>query len=213
MIKKEIFELMNNKLGLRNTIVVVFIIAFVGLSKYSEAHPHVFIDAKIQVHFDKSGLSGFNVSWTFDNMFSELMIDEFDTDFDDQLSKEEQKVIYQKAFVNLKKFGYFTEIVIDNKTFEIKYVANFSAKIDNGILSYSFFIPCHSSIQSSDKKIEVYTYDNSYYMDVSLTSSSVSFSNSTPYQINSEVVEDETKRYYFEQIAPLVLRMKIHRKL
>jgi len=213
MIKKETFESMINKLGLRNTIIAVFIIAFIGLSKYSQAHPHVFIDAKIQVHFDKSGLSGFNVSWTFDNMFSELMIDEFDTDFDDLLSKDEQKVIYQKAFVNLKKFGYFTEIRINGKAFDIKYVANFSAKNNDGILSYSFFIPCHTPIQSSDKTIEVYTYDNSYYMDVSLTNSSVSFTNSTPYQIGSEVVEDESKRYYFEQIAPFVLRMKIHRKL
>jgi len=177
-----------------------------------QAHPHVFIDAKVKVYFDANGVKGFKISWTFDEMFSEIMLDEFDEDVDDQFSKAEQKMIYQKAFSNLKKFGYFTKIFIDNKPFEIKYIANFEAHMNDEIMSYSFFIPCSVPISKAEKQIKVFTYDESYYMDVSLTKESISFVNTQPYNINYEVYEDESQTYYFNQINPFALRLSIQRK-
>lgn len=188
----------------------VLILIF-GLPLFAQAHPHVFIDTHIKVYFDDKGVSGFKMTWTFDALFTELMVDEFDEDFDEQFSKEEQKVIYAKAFTNLKKFNYFTEVVIQGKPLDIKYVTNFTAAIKNGVMQYSFFIPCHISANSTDKKVDVYTYDSSYYMDLSLTKESISFTKSQDYKITYQVADDSENRYYFEQISPQVLHLTFRR--
>ena len=190
--------------------MVLFFILFMPLS--SIAHPHVFIDTQIKVHFDTKGISGFKITWTFDEMFSEIMINEFDKDFDEEFSKEEQKTIYKTAFSNLKKFGYFTEIYIDNKAFNINYITNFSAIIKDGIMIYSFFIPCHITGRSTDRKVDIYTYDSSYYMDVSLNDNSIFFINAKTYTIDYHVVEDQNKKYYYDQIYPLVLHLKFRKQ-
>jgi len=187
-------------------LISIFLL-FIVTPKFINAHPHVFIDTKIKVYFDDKGMSGVKVSWTFDDLFSELMMDEFDEDFDEQFSKEEQKVIYSKAFTNLKKFNYFTEIEIDGKAFDIKYVTNFSAILDDGIMVYSFFIPCHVLANNTNRKIDIYTYDNSYYMDLSLASNDISFVKSQNYKITYQVAEATDKKYYFDQISPQVLHL------
>ncbi|RUA30602.1 MAG: hypothetical protein DSY76_02410 [Bacteroidetes bacterium] len=192
-------------------IAIVYVVFFLNTTSV-QAHPHVFIDAKIKVYFDAKGLKGFKISWQFDQMFSEIMLDEFDEDVDDEFSAAEQKMIYQKAFSNLKKFGYFTKILIDNKPFEIKYIANFEARMDDDIMSYSFFIPCSIPINDAETEIKVFTYDESYYMDVSLTEESISFVNTNAYEINYEVYEDDTRAYYFNQIYPFALRLSVKRK-
>ena len=195
-------------------ILLIGFVMFVGLltSIKAQAHPHVFIDAQIKVYFDADGLKGFNIVWTFDKMFSELMLDEFDDDVDDNFNQEEQKQIYLKAFSNLKKHAYFTKIVIDNKPFDIKNIANFKAEINEGVMTYSFFIPCPIVISSTKKKVLVYTYDDSYYMDVSLSNSAVSFFNSSSYYIDYQVLEDENAAYYFDQIFPFALQLNIHKR-
>ena len=202
------------KKQLSNRFFLVFVIAVLSLSfaKNTQAHPHVFIDAQIKVYFDANGVKGFKIVWVFDKMFSEIMLDEFDDDVDDQFSKEEQKVIYQKAFSNLKKFNYFTRIMIDNKPFEISNIANFRAEIKEEVLTYSFFIPCSISINSIVKQVKVYTYDESYYMDVSLTNSAISFANANLYNIEYQVFEDANSAYYFNQILPLALQLTLKKK-
>jgi len=200
----------NNISIIRAYLIVLFFTLFMPLSGIT--HPHVFIDTQIKVHFDTKGISGFKITWTFDEMFSELMIDEFDKDFDEEFSKEEQKTIYKTAFSNLKKFGYFTEIYIDNKAFNINNITNFSAKIKDGMMIYSFFIPCHIMGSSTDRKVDIYTYDSSYYMDVSLSNHSISFTNSKAYIIDYHVVESQNKKYYYDQIYPLVLHLKFRKQ-
>jgi len=194
-----------------------FWLSIIGLflfisSNNLQAHPHVFIDAQVKVYFDASGVKGYKITWTFDKMFSELMIDEFDDDVDDQFNEQEQKLIYQKAFSNLKKFDYFTKILIDGKPFEIKYITNFKAQIHDEVMTYSFFIPCPIAISTSEKSVKIYTYDESYYMDVSLTNSAISFANSSTYNISYQVEEDDNKRYYFDQINPFVLKLSLRKK-
>ena len=187
-------------------LISIFLLSL-SVPRLISAHPHVFIDTKIKVYFDEKGMSGIKLTWTFDDLFSELMMDEFDEDFDEQFNKEEQKVIYSKAFTNLKKFNYFTEIIIDGKAFDIKYVTNFTASLNDGIMVYSFFIPCHISANNTNRKVDIYTYDNSYYMDLSLASSDISFAKSQNYKITYQVTEDTDKKYYFDQISPQVLHL------
>jgi len=44
----------------------------------SFSHPHVFIYNSIKVVFDEKGLAGFELKWVFDDMFSNMIINDFD---------------------------------------------------------------------------------------------------------------------------------------
>ena len=55
------------------------------------AHPHVFIDATIEVIFDDKGLAeGVRIGWTYDEYFSLLIIEDrgLDPDYDNVLTPE-----------------------------------------------------------------------------------------------------------------------------
>jgi ABC-type uncharacterized transport system substrate-binding protein len=45
----------------------------------ASAHPHVYVDARVDVVFDDKGLAGFKVTWVFDEMFSNMIAYDFDT--------------------------------------------------------------------------------------------------------------------------------------
>jgi len=41
------------------------------------AHPHVFIAQNLKVVFDDKGMVGFNVNWAFDEMFSNMICEDY----------------------------------------------------------------------------------------------------------------------------------------
>jgi ABC-type uncharacterized transport system substrate-binding protein len=44
----------------------------------ASAHPHVFADAAVEVRFGARGLEGVRVAWTFDELFSSMVLQEYD---------------------------------------------------------------------------------------------------------------------------------------
>ena len=61
------------------------------------SHPHLFIDVMVKFMLTDSTLSGFNVFWDMDEMYSASLIDEFDINRNNRFEKEEYK----------KRFHYF----------------------------------------------------------------------------------------------------------
>ncbi len=131
------------------------LIAFVFLSlafkiNTINAHPHVFIISQFSLSYNNEGIKGINVNWTFDHMFTELMLEEFDKNSDGDFDADEVITIYNKAFINLKKSSYFTHIFVENTEIGITSTQNFNAKIQAGQMQYSFFIPVNISIKDQE---------------------------------------------------------------
>lgn len=60
------------------------------------AHPHIFIDARVQVVFDPQGrASGIAMEWVYDDLFSLLLAEEVqvDADADGVLTEDEQRIL------------------------------------------------------------------------------------------------------------------------
>ncbi len=60
------------------------------------AHPHIFIDAGVELMFDDSGaLAALRVLWAYDELFSLLVIEELglDRDYDGQLTEDERAAL------------------------------------------------------------------------------------------------------------------------
>lgn len=129
----------------------------------AQAHPHVFITQHLTVIFDDKGLAGFEVRWKFDDMFANMITEDYDLNRNGILEKDEVSIVKEKVFSYLSNYSYFTFIKIQDTPFEVKFIKDFNAILKNKGLIYEFFIPCHVTATNDLKKISVATYDPSYY--------------------------------------------------
>ena len=105
--------------------LLVLILSIPALTSWS--HPHIFLYSTVKVVFDEKGLAGVQVNWVFDEMFSSMMILDFDKNRNGRFEPAEIESLKKGAFDNLRQFDYFMHIKISGKSFKVKYVTDFSA--------------------------------------------------------------------------------------
>lgn len=191
-------------------VLVLWIIIFFSLKTNATGHAHVWIHNAVIVHFDKEGMAGFKQEWVFDEMFSNMIIHDFDRNQNGKFEFPEVKEVYKGAFSNLKKFNYFTHVKINGKQFKVKFVRDFNAKIVKNRVIYNFFVPCHVKATSSFKEIRIGIYDKSFYTSVTLLKDQVLFKNDTGYEHHHNVELNKNEPYYYGQVYPeeIVLRFR-----
>jgi len=130
------------------------------------AHPHIFIDYRLNFVFDEKGLAGIVEDWTFDDMTGAMTFEDFDKNKNGRFEPKEMAKVKKEAFDSLKEFGYFNQIKIDGKKFEVKYVENFKVFSRKGKLVYSFLIPCHVAVAKVNKEVSVSLSDPTIFTDL-----------------------------------------------
>ncbi|MBN2322506.1 MAG: DUF1007 family protein [Spirochaetes bacterium] len=177
-----------------------------------KAHPHVFLDTRVTVVLDSEGVTGFWIEWEFDEMFSAMIIQDFDEDYDFSFSPAEIANIEKNAFSNLKNFHYFTYVSWKGGEYTGKKIRDFSASIRGDTLVYRFFVPCRIGIDDTGMVIKVWIYDDSYYCDVGFAEEEpAAFEGEKGYGIEAVIARDERITYYFGQVSPQVLRLSVRR--
>jgi ABC-type uncharacterized transport system substrate-binding protein len=80
------------------------------------AHPHVFVDAKAEIVFDKNGaITAIRHIWQFDPDFTAMATLNLDTNNDGKLSEDELVPLAQTNMDSLKEYGFFTKLLIGGK--------------------------------------------------------------------------------------------------
>jgi ABC-type uncharacterized transport system substrate-binding protein len=181
---------------------LVAALIFVCLSSDGISHPHVFVDAELTIVFDDQGLAGFRQRWIFDEMFSSTMLSNFDKNNDDSLDVHEVEEIKKGGFSNLRNYGFFTHILIDEKTFDVNYVTEFSAETHDNRLVYTFFVPCHVAASEQFKQVTVSLFDETYYTDVALLSDPLSCEGDSIFVVSYEIKRIKEFSYYYGQVIP-----------
>lgn len=138
------------------------------------AHPHIFIDCKAIAVFDASGLTGFQQTWIFDEMFSAGMLMEYDTNGDQQFNAAETAKYAQEIFSILKEYNYLTVLRVDGEEIHPHQARDFRPEVRNGQLIYHFFTPCVVPFASGTHNVAISVYDPEYYADMVLLDSAVS---------------------------------------
>ena len=151
-------------LGLLPALAVL--LAAVGISGPLRAHPHVFIDAVTEVVFEKGKIVGLRQRWTFDDVFSLLMIEDFDTDKNRKFDKSEIEALRKGAFAAVSEFGYFTHVRLGGRKVAADRVSGFTASMSKGRISYSFFVPFAAPVDPKTTKVDLGTYDDTFYVSV-----------------------------------------------
>ena len=78
------------------------------------AHPHVFIDPRVQITINDGILKSFEITWTFDEMTSALCYESFDKNNNKKLDPDELTYIRKDIFPSLAEYDYYTYVKTDN---------------------------------------------------------------------------------------------------
>ncbi|PXA99247.1 hypothetical protein DMC47_04440 [Nostoc sp. 3335mG] len=89
--------------------LIVVLLVSLGLAPGVVAHPHILIDAKVDVVFDGAGrVAALRHNWTFDTAFSVWMVQGLDTDGDGTVSPAEMQELADENMVGLADYGFYT---------------------------------------------------------------------------------------------------------
>jgi ABC-type uncharacterized transport system substrate-binding protein len=177
------------------------------------AHPHIFIDNTVTIVFDEEGMAGIKLHWVFDEMYSNMLIYDYDTDQNKEFSAKELDILQNEAFENIAEYSYFTHININGKKFEKRYIEDFSASIENERVIYTFFVNCHVKAHTSDKKIEISVYDETYYTDIALEGmKSIKTKGADKFDHTLRLKDDMDNSFYYGQAIPQVIILTFKKK-
>jgi ABC-type uncharacterized transport system substrate-binding protein len=129
------------------------------------AHPHVFINNKMTVLFDGGKLQGITFQWTFDDMFSSMILSDYDPKHTGQFDAAHVKALKEGAFDNLENYHYFVAITIGTRPHAHFKIERFTPSVaGKNKLVYSFFIPLGVVVQSREQAIRLTVYDDTYFV-------------------------------------------------
>jgi ABC-type uncharacterized transport system substrate-binding protein len=179
----------------------------------AHSHPHIFIETKVQINFNDTGLVGFRVDWVFDDMFSSTISTDYDRNRNGAFESDEIDAVREGAFSNLRNYNYFILLVSENREVEIEEVQDFKAEIIKSKVRYSFFIPFKIEADSRLREIKIGVFDDTYFCDVK-------YAEESPVVINGRgsidssyrLVKDTENAYYCGQIIPKVILLQFKKK-
>lgn len=144
----------------------------------SLAHPHLFIDTKLNFTIKNQKIERLHVSWIFDDMNSQILMMDFDTNRDKKLSKKETQQFKKIYFDKLSKKKAFTHIKVDNKKIDLaKYVSALRMKYQKNLLIMNFTINFKKIKQK--KTIDIGFWDKENYTAFSIEPEQIKFKGKT----------------------------------
>lgn len=127
------------------------------------AHPHVFIDYAVTLVVSADRVAGVRLAWTFDDLFSGFILQEFDKDRNGGLSAAEVQRIETAHLAEFHKVGYYTTVNVNGKPVALPTALEFRATVAKGIVTYEFTLPLWVPLASATA-LEVLIDDPVYYI-------------------------------------------------
>jgi ABC-type uncharacterized transport system substrate-binding protein len=127
------------------------------------AHPHVFIDCGVDLLFSGDRIDGLRLTWTFDDLFSGFILQEFDRDRNGSLSPAEVREIEAKHLAEFRRVKFFTVVTLNGNDVTPGPARDFTATAAKGLVTYQFTLPLSAPLASTTA-IEVVVDDPTYYI-------------------------------------------------
>ena len=128
------------------------------------AHPHVFVDATVEIVFDKSGkMAAVRNIWQFDDAFSEYAIQGLDKNDDGKLSDDELKPLAKVNVDSLKDFAFFTYLSIGKDEPAFVPPKEYWLEFHGGRLTLFFTLPLKKPVAVGPKTM-LEIFDPEYFV-------------------------------------------------
>lgn len=198
----------------RIAVAVIYVLSFALLSAQSAvAHPHLFVVAKYVVEFNEHGMSGINVYWQFDEMYSVGTVEAFDENGDGIFNPEEAEELARLGTEHLAQFSFFTNISVNNSVVPVKNIKDMQVGYENNQLIYTFFVPCSIPVGKEGVSIKISPYDPEYFAAMFFAETQpVGYQNAENFSIETRIYEDLDTAIFFDMIHPITLSMVVQKK-
>ncbi len=140
----------------------------------SLAHPHLFIDAKLNFTIKKNKIDKLHVAWVFDDMNSQILMMDYDSNRDKKLDKKETQRFKKTYFDKLANSKSFTHVKADGKDIILsKKISSFKVAYKKNLLIVNFAIDFKKIKQI--KTIDIGFWDEENYTAFSIEPERIKF--------------------------------------
>jgi ABC-type uncharacterized transport system substrate-binding protein len=151
------------------TVVAAGLAAAFAAPEAARAHPHVFVDARLEVQFDKTGrVAALRHVWRFDDAFSAFATQGLDIDGNGLFSQEELAPLAKVNVDSLKDFDYFTMPRLGSRRLGLKLPEAYRLEFDDGYLTLFYSLPLKEPVKPASEAMTIDVYDPSYFVDFDL---------------------------------------------
>jgi len=184
--------------------LVLAFLAYMSLSRAAFAHPHVFIDNRVVFMFAGDKIIALTESWTFDEIFSDQLLQGFDKNGDGTFNAAESKAVAEGTLPNLKKFRYFNYIWVDGKDLGSIDPVDFTASAGKTKkVTFVFSVKLPKPVDPKTQKLRVEINDREYYVEVDLAQDQpVLFHGNQGVTCTPKVRDDTENAYYGGFVNP-----------
>jgi ABC-type uncharacterized transport system substrate-binding protein len=195
--------------GLRAALVVSLGLLPGLLPGLACAHPHVFVDNRVTFLFDGSRLTGFRENWLFDEVFSDQLLQDFDTNHDGQFSKAESDKVGTETLPNLAQFRYFTYVWVGGKDVGKIVPTDFRASAHDKLVTFDFLVKLPRPVDPRREDFAVEINDREYYVQVLLAKGTpITFQGMRGISCQPTVRKDVKNAYYGGFVYPQQIKLK-----
>lgn len=180
---------------------LTLVLSCISLSQ-ANAHPHVFVEANIEVVRDDEGrFVQLRHVWRFDEIFSATTVFDFDEDGDDTLSKEELAVLTSTVKESISEFDFFTALRINGKAVEFYEPDELKAYYENDQLIMLMEVEVAKPYDFSEGPVRVSVSDTSFYVAFDYDVKNISIEGPSDACATSVVHPDFDKLYASDSLS------------
>jgi ABC-type uncharacterized transport system substrate-binding protein len=132
------------------------------------AHPHVFIEYSVTVVMGAGGVESVQLTWTFDEFTSSMIMQQFDADRDGVLSPAEVRNLERRHFAETRESQYFVALRVNDTPLPVDEVRDFAARAAGGLVTYAFTVPVKRT-QGAEGRLEVLADDPTVFIAFELS--------------------------------------------
>ncbi len=174
----------------------------------ADAHPHVWIEATLSPVFAGRQVTAFDITWTFDDFYSELVRQDFDQNGDGNLSQSELDALVGISAANLVEFSFFTHLRIGQERLRVTRVQAFYAEEAGELILYRFRVPLPEPVDPAVTPLAVGLFDETYYVDILLIERDVALDPASGCAVRLE--QDLEQPLYFGTFFPTYATLDCH---
>jgi len=152
-------------------------------------------------HFEEGKLEGAWINYQFDRFFSVDITSSYDSNGDGLFSDDETDEIYNRAFINLKNYGFFISIRDKAGRTSPQSVSDFQPYLDDEeFLNYRFYIDLK---ENEEREFYLSIYDPTFFCATFMVDESpVTVTSEPPVQSRYTIEENEDYPVHYDPYAP-----------
>ena len=175
---------------------------FLALANTANAHPHVFVEANMEIVLDdKNRFTELRHVWRFDELFSTTMIIDFDDNANGELDAAELKNISGIVKQNIAEYDFYTAIRNGADIvpfFEPDEIITF---VDDGQLYMVFKVEPENPFAVTERTLKISASDTSYYVAFDFLDENVKVEGGSGSCSSRVILPDYDKLYESNQLT------------